>query len=459
MRAGPVVCCLVISSIGPTGVAAATRPFMWNVTLPMRVFMYAGMVVALAVFAWGVWLRVRVWRAGLPEVRTDRWRTRLRRVLVDAAGQRVVVRERAAGLAHAGVWAGFVVLFGATLIVMAEMDLAMPIAHGRLYLYFVSLGSNIFGAVALLGLAWLILRRYLLRPRGLERHEPADALLLAGLLLVLVTGFLLSALRLAATTDPWAAWRPVALMLSRSLTAVLPADALPALHRATWYSHVTLWYAVLALSPFTKLLHVGTAPLAIYFGNLRAGPDLPTIDFDDAEATEVLGVKSALDLTWKQLLDLDACVECGRCERACPAHVVGAPLSPKRVILSIRDSVRRSAPALLAARAAHRVGSAEREKLRDELPVLAGAVVGEDALWACTTCRACEAACPSGIEHVRLILQLRQNLAMEQAAMPDGIAQLPRQLELREHPFCGVPVDRRAWFAAAVPVADMEARS
>ncbi|HEX9107618.1 MAG TPA: (Fe-S)-binding protein, partial [Longimicrobiales bacterium] len=406
---------------------------MWNVTPVMRVYMYVGMAVALAVFAWGIWRRVRVWRAGLPEVRTDHWPLRLRRVLVDAVGQRVVVRERSAGLAHAALWAGFAVLFGATCIVMAQMDLALPIAHGRLYLYFVCLGGNIFGALALLGLAWLMVRRYLARPAGLERREPGDALLLTALFLLLVTGFLLSALRLAATSDPWAAWRPVALWLSQGLTAALPADSLPALHRATWFTHATLLYVVLAVSPFTKLLHVGTAPLAIYFGNLKAGPDLPAIAFEDPDAIEVLGVKSALDLTWKQLLDLDACLECGRCERACPANASGSPLSPKWVILTIRDSVRRSTPALLAARAAQRAGSAEREKLRDELPMLAGGVVEEDALWACTTCRACEAACPAGIEHVRLILQLRQNLAMEQAAMPDGIAQLPRQLELREH--------------------------
>ena len=106
-------------------VITASRPILWNIPLGLVVYMYAGMVVALAIAAWGVWRRVRVWRLGKPELRTDHWPQRLKRVTVDALLQRVVVRERAAGLAHAALWTGFVVLFGATLVVMAQMDLVV----------------------------------------------------------------------------------------------------------------------------------------------------------------------------------------------------------------------------------------------------------------------------------------------------------------------------------------------
>jgi ferredoxin len=430
-------------------VTAASRPILWNIPLGLVVYMYAGMVVALAIATWGVWRRVRIWRLGKPEVRTDHWPQRLQRVTVDALLQRVVVRARAPGLAHAALWSGFVVLFGATLVVMAQMDLGLPVLRGRLYLWFVSLAGNVFGLLALLGVAFALVRRYLVRPPGLERREPADALVLVALLLLLASGFVLSGLRIAATHDAWQGWRPVASATASLLAAWLPADALAPLHRYTWLGHVTLWYVILAALPYTKLLHMGTVPLAIYFGNLRPGPELPAIDFEDETALETLGVKTALELTWKQLLDLDACTECGRCERVCPPHATGSSLSPKRVILGIRDRVRADAAALRAARAAQTRGQPDAAALREALPALPD-VVGQDALWACTTCRACEATCPAGIEHVRLILQLRQNLAMEQALLPEGLAQLPRQLELRDHPFCGVPVDRHAWFVEAV---------
>ena len=115
-------------------VAAASRPILWNIPLGLVVYMYGALVVALAIAGWGVWRRVRVWRLGKPEARTDQWQVRLKRVTLDALLQRGVVRERAPGLAHAALWSGFVVLFGATLVVMAQMDAGLPIMHGRFYM-------------------------------------------------------------------------------------------------------------------------------------------------------------------------------------------------------------------------------------------------------------------------------------------------------------------------------------
>jgi Fe-S oxidoreductase len=121
---------------------------------------------------------------------------------------------------------------------------------------------------------------------------------------------------------------------------------------------------------------------------------------------------------------LDACTECGRCEAVCPAHAAGKPLSPKRVVLDLRDAIRASG-----------AGAGP----------LAGGVIRAETLWACTTCRACEEACPVAIEHVPLIVGLRQNLAMAQASVPQQVAELVTSLETVEHPYRGAASTRTSW--------------
>jgi len=431
--------------------AQATRPILWNIPLAMVVWMYTGAALALGVCLWGFARRARLWRAGVPEPRTDHWPRRLRRVALDALAQRAVVRAPGAGVPHALLYLGFLVLLAATSVVLLQMDLGLPVMHGGLYLWLQSLATNLFGGLALLGLVVLALRRYACPATLVERREPEDALLLSGLFLLLASGFAVSGLRMVATADPWAHWRPLGWATGRALAAVLPAGSLATVHRWTWLLHVTLWSALLALLPWTRLRHLVITPLAQFFGTIDRRQELPRIDFEAiaaGEGPDVLGVRTALELSRKQLLELDACTGCGRCERNCPARTAGFPLSPRRLIADIRDHVQQRREVILAAGAARRRGdAAELERLRGELPSLDGEIVADQAFWACTTCRSCEQVCPAGIEHVRLILQLRQNAAMEKGELPDGLAALPRQLELREHPFCGVPVDRHAWFA------------
>lgn len=444
----------MLFSLDPASVAGATRPILWNIGAPMVVWLYAGSAIGAGVCVWGFLRRMRLWRLGAPDPRLDAWPARLRRALLDALVQRKVVREPAGGLPHALLFFGFAVLVLATAILMLHQDFGVHIMRGRLYLWFQSLVANVLGFLALLAVVFAAVRRYILRPPGLEQREPENALILTGLFLLLATGFAISGLRMVETADPWARWRPVAQGTGQALAALLPAGSLPVVHKALWLTHATLWMGLLAALPFTKLGHIVVAPLALYFGNLRRGTDLPRIDFEADEP--VLGVRDVFDLTWKQLLELDACTECGRCERACPAHAAGFEISPKRLVLDLREHVRSSAKDLLAVQATRRADPARFQELKAELPHLAGQVLAQQAIWACTTCRGCEAACPVGIEHVRLILRLRQNLAMEQAELPDGLAQLPRQIEVREHPFCGVPVDRDAWFVTAAPAGSGE---
>jgi ferredoxin/nitrate reductase gamma subunit len=432
----------------------------------MLAFLYGSMALALLLAGWGTWRRVQVWRMGLPAGRWDRPWARAKRTLAQTLGQTRVLEEPAAGLAHALFFFGFLVLFAATVVVMLHHDLGLRIMRGRFYLYFQSLTVNIFGVLAMVGVGGALYRRYVRRPARLERARAGDLALLGGMLLLLGSGFVISGLRIAATDDPWALWRPggyaVAWLVKR---ATADADLISRLHAWTWTLHVAAWHAMLAAVPYSKLFHVVSATLSVYFSNSGARGSLPLVDLEGARAQNALGIGSPLDMTWKQLLELDACTECGRCQDACPAWAEGKPLSPKRVILDLREHVRANArryaaqhearrrdPRTVAGAASVAAGGLEptpRDQPSPPLAPLAGGVILDETLWACTTCGACEAACPVSIEHVTLIVQLRQHLVMELGQAPDGVSALVRGLEARQHPFRGAGSDRTSWLRDA----------
>lgn len=431
--------------------AAATREVQWNVTGPMVAFLYGSMAVALAVFAYGTWQRTSLWLLGTREVRWDRPWMRLRRVLVLAVGQASLLRERAPGLMHALVFFGFAVLFAATVVVFVHHDLGLAIMRGRFYLYFQSLVVNLFGLFAMIGIGIAAWRRYMSRLPRLELGQRADALLLAALFLLLLTGFVISGVRIAATDDPWGRWRPAGFVIGLAIASVVPEPAaLGRIHAWTWVAHVALWHALLAAIPYTKLFHIVSSTVSVFAGTLEAKGTPAIADLGAEPPAGALGIASPFDMTWKQLLELDACTECGRCQDVCPAWAEGKPLSPKRVILDLRDHVRARRRELLAAGAARRRGDLEAfEGMRSGMPLLAGGVIRPETLWACTTCGACEEACPVSIEHVPLIVQLRQHLVMEQVQAPDGVAEMVRSLEARAHPFRGSAAERTAWFRSS----------
>lgn len=408
--------------MSPFLAAEATREVQWNVPGELVVFMYASMAAALLVFAYGVWCRLRIWRLGRSYAVWNHVGLRARRLLAGLS-QATVLRRPFPGVLHALFYYGFLVLFAATVVVFLSSDLGIDrLFRGAFYLYFESLTVDVFGVLFLLGVGIAVYRRYAVRPPYLVRNEPWDAILLGALFLVALTGFGLEGIRIAVTGDQYASWSPGGNAVARALSP-LGEGGLRSAYPWLWGGHVAMWHVLLAALPFTKALHLVTSPASLFFARPVAprGEPAPT----DFEADEVrLGIKNASDMTWKQLFDLDACTECGRCTAVCPAHAAGSVLDPKRVILDLRDAIRARGPAA---------------------GPLAGDVVSYEALWACTTCRACEEACPVGIEHVPTILGLRQNLAMEQVRVPAGVSELVANLEARQHPFRGATAGRTDW--------------
>jgi len=276
-------------------------------------------------------------------------------------------------------------------------------------------------------------RRYGVRAERLwkPRDREGYAVFLWLLLAILVSGFVVEGLRIAATADLWGLWSPGGWLFAAG-SAGLSRTQQAFWHRVAWWGHAVLAFGFIGLVPFTLIRHTLAGPTNIALR--RAAPSgviAPTV-LEDAEH---FGVSAVRGFPRKDLLDLIACTECGRCQDACPAWTTGKPLTPKGLIVNLRDH-------LMAEVAGRSSGK-----------TMVGEAVSEDVLWACTTCGACHQACPVFIEPIPKIVEMRRFLVMEEARFPETMQAALRGMENRGHPYQGAVPSRTAWTKGlSVPV-------
>ena len=377
----------------------ATRQIYWNIGhgAGTLVPMYLLTAAAVAVLVWGFWQRVKVYGQGRPLDRTDDLSGRLVGVLRLVLTQAKVLRVPGAGTAHGLFFWGFFLLFVGTCLIVVQADFTDPLfgvkfLKGNFYKLF-SVVLDLAGAVAILMLGGLFVRRYLVRPKGLETKRD-DALAHGLLLVILVTGFAIEGARMAVTElgTPLAAWSPVGLLFARALSG-LGDSSLRTLHAGLWWLHLLLALGFIALIPFTKLRHIFTTSANYLFADRRPKGMLATIDLEE-EGVESFGAAKLTDLTWKDLLDADACTLCKRCQDRCPAFATDKPLSPMKLVNQLQEVAFTTPEASLIE------------------------TVSRDVLWSCTTCRACQEICPAAIEHVPKIVEMRRNLVLMEGEFP-----------------------------------------
>jgi Fe-S oxidoreductase len=233
----------------------------------------------------------------------------------------------------------------------------------------------------------------------------------------------------------WAVWSPGGLVTAKlGAAAGFSAETFLSWHRFWWWFHMVFIFGFLAYIPYSaKLFHMISAPLNAFFSDLKPKGVLePIPNFEEAES---FGAAKLQDFTWKQLLDLDACTACGRCQARCPAYNSGKPLSPKEVILDLRNYMHELAASPVAGTGGN--GAEAREMVGD--------VIRDETLWACVTCGACVQECPVMIEHIDTIVDMRRHLVMNEARMPETVEQALRSMEQRSHPWRGTPYTRTSW--------------
>jgi Fe-S oxidoreductase/nitrate reductase gamma subunit len=428
--------------------AEATRQIYWNISHIW--VMYALLLPTAAVAGYGSYRHFSRWRRGLPAARFNRPMERVQLVARHALAQRRTARNRYAGLFHRLITYGFIILTIATTVVALDADFGTTIMRGRFYLYFQSFVVDLFGALVMVGIGMAAARRYIMRPKTLVYTDEATLILVA-IFAICLQGFLVEGWRIAVTHDPWAAWSPFGKLVALASRALMTDAQMRAAHWGLWWFHLATVFGFIAWVPYTKMMHVITAPLNIYTANLAPlGASLKHIDF---EKTESFGVNSLRGFTWKDLLDLDACTECGRCTAVCPANTVGKELSPRDIILQLRDLMHAEFrisnfgfwnEELVANK--FRYDANESSNNSDQSAII-GAVPATSpiSLWQCTTCAACMEACPVFIEQMPKIVDMRRYLVMEEADFPDSMQEAIMSLERRGHPFSGTQATRLDW--------------
>lgn len=398
------------------------REVYWNI--PGHQFLYLLFFPFLVVFAYGIYRHVRVLLMGQPYAIQGRLWDRLKGLVEEAVLQRRIAKDALSGLLHLSISWGFAVLFIATCLVALQDYFGIPTLSGNFYLYFMSLTVDLFGLAAIVGVLIALARRYGVRPDRLLTPRLADSygILLTLFLIILVTGFLIEGLRIAATADPWGRFSPGGWLASLPFRGAPPAQQV-ALHQILWWSHAIIAFTFIAYLPYGVSLHMLAAPANILLRSRERSGVLRPIDLEQAKQ---FGARAIDQFTWKDLLDLEACTECGRCQAACPAWATGKPLTPKGVIIDLRDHL-------------HLVAE-EGDPQR-----MVGEVISHDVLWACTTCGACHQECPVFIEPIPKIVQMRRHLVMEEADFPETMQQALRCLEERGHPFRGTSATRTDW--------------
>jgi nitrate reductase gamma subunit len=384
------------------------REIMWNLSQFAAVLMYSLLGVVVIIFAWGLYERIGAYRRGRTERenRLDNLWDRTVDTLKIGLGQQKVLERKIGGLTHLAIFSAFIVLFLATCLVAVEYDLGIMILDGNFYIVF-KLFANTFGLLLLAGIAAALVYRYIFRPEGLTR-DGDDLLQLLLIGAIGVTGFLVEAVRIAATR-PSAAHVSYVSNAIASLFENTPITDLLPLHRGLWWTHLLLAFGFLATIPFSKMHHLGAGVVNIFLRTSRPKGALQPIP--DIEEEEKPGVVDVEDFSWKQLLSSDACTKCG--------------LVPSAATL-------------------------DKKTGRPVVPSFNHDVLIPDEIWACTTCRACMEACPVLIEHIDMIVDVRRGY-IAGAKIPDTARTALRKMSDTGNPW-GLPQDDRIRWADGLSI-------
>jgi len=362
---------------------------------------------------------------------------RLKSLLKEGIAHRRILQDRYPGFIHLLVFIGFMVPF--IVILITQFVFTLPASISRI----ISLALDIIALAAIVSILLAIYRRYITRPSRLD-NRAEDFVGLFLILSILLTGLILEGLRLSVIGRDAQALAPAgkALALFLNMTGLDIANK-GSLAMVFFRIHFFLVLGTIAYIPFSKLFHLISSPLNMIYRSLEPKGILPHLDLENEDA-ESFGIAKIEEFSWKHLMDLDACMRCGRCQDHCPAYLTEKPLSPKKVINDLKDHLHLRAPQVIKAKA--------KGIDLEEVPPLIGSVIEEEELWTCTTCRSCMEHCPVFIEHVDKMVDMRRYQVLMESKFPQELTQVFKGLETNSNPW-GMGRDTRGDWIRELEVA------
>ncbi|MEJ7809121.1 MAG: (Fe-S)-binding protein [Gemmatimonadaceae bacterium] len=428
-------------------------------------FFLAVVVGAAGFFALNVQRLVSYLRIGHAEGRTDRAIVRLRNVLTIGIGQSKILRDPIAGAAHASVFWGFMVLTAGTAEVLVQgifPRFSYAFLPGPLYALY-ALSQDLFGLLVLGAVGYLFYRRLVIKPRRLQGDdlEHADALFILSMIAgLMITMFLANGALLATEPDALPRVKLISHAFAPGFALLGPGGA-HAAHTIFWWSHALLILLFLNYLPYSKHLHVASSLPNTFFSN-TSGPGqigvMRAMNLE-AEGVEQFGASDVNHLSWKNLLDGYSCTECGRCTAVCPANLTGKVLSPRKIVVNVRQRLMEKAPLVTGdgldfargrvphANLVH--GEGDDAGTRSPTAVLENRLldnyITEEELWQCTSCRACVTECPVSIDQLDVINELRRDLVLMESRFPPEVQPVFESMERNGSPWAFSAGDRAAW--------------
>jgi Fe-S oxidoreductase len=403
---------------------------------------------------------------------------RVKAFLVQTFGQTKLLKDRRSGIMHVIIFYGFIILqLGALdLILLGLFGVRLPVPGFHLF----ELTQEITIVLVLLAMGFAVYRRYIERLKRLKRGWKPSIVVFFITFLLLSVLLTLTFHRIREGAEA-SVYTPVTSMLAAAIGDLSVRSAEIGFH-IFWWAHLMILLAFLVYVPQSKHFHILTAPVNLLLRRQELDHRLTSLDFEDEEA-ESFGVSRIEEFTRKQLLDLYACVECGRCTNVCPASNTGKLLSPMHLITKLRDHLTEKGAAITSrspwvpafmfgggSHDAHAMHPSELAEgwagsgITDISPTLRaqhtawmpaarpatelkliGDVITEDELWSCTTCRNCEDQCPVGNEHVDKIIDLRRYLVLTEGSMPHDGQRAMQNIERQGNPWGISRKERAAW--------------
>jgi Fe-S oxidoreductase len=397
-------------------------------------------VVIAAAFAFGIFRHYQLLRIGAKENRFDQIPQRLRTALTEIFAHMRIIKEPYPGIMHLLIFWGSALFIIGKLIRPFSFAVTITNPPQPIFLY-ASLMSEIGALMVMIGGVLAIYRRYIAKPSRLDTTAD-DTLIYIWAFVIILTGFMAKGYRIAAGgVDPtdWPRWAPI----SYAFAKILPTfdtqkyNEVLVWHRAVLHTVPAFVFLIYIMVNRSRMQHILLGPLNIFFRSTGPKGALVPVNLEEAES---FGVSKIEGFTWKQLMDLDACTRCGRCQDNCPAYLSGKTLSPKKVIQDLKRHWYDSGPDIFGM-----FRNKFKGKARDTGVPMIGGVITHDMIWDCTTCRACQEACPVYIEHINKIIDMRRNLVLDQAEMPETAEMALRCIEERGHTCKGTTACRTDW--------------
>jgi len=399
----------------------------WNISYGLLIDFLS--IPAMAVFAYGIychWRHIKQGRArislGIPLTALKIGPVHIRAFLTKGILGTRIYKKLFTGVAHGFLLWGMVILTVGTVLVFLNVLFGTPVFQGNFNRWFMGFTLDIAGVAALAGVLFLLIRR-LFPPERLTCFKANSAFLLieAGIVVIIVSGFLIEGLRIAHNgVDPGSVVGNWIGSILISFTSII------SLHQYLWWIHGVMALSLIAYIPYSPLVHLVLAPVNAGLDIPLPGPKMGVLDFEafegEGDETPLLGVSKLSDFSWKNLLDISTCLQCGRCHEVCPAAQTGKSLSPKNIMVILGEYFK---------------GNKMDDSLLES--------ISTDTVFSCTTCAACMEACPVSVNQPNAILSMRQHLLMERSEIPEIMGQAHRSLEARHHPFIGTGFGPNDW--------------